>query len=1054
MADAAKTHIWLHVVDSDKRAVPGARARVREGGEKLCDLALSGEGVAELDARTGESLTFEAEAPGFAGEVLTVRAIGRVQQIVLGLRRDGELSYDQGDSRFAFRPDRESYLLFTSGENARERIERLVGDGAKMRFVDDPQKGDAAQPPPADVAVVRVAMGMDEAAALAAQAAQGGLDVQLTRALDHEGHLPFGLTNEVVVRFRSDVERASVDRIAAEFGFEIAREIRHAGNAYLFVRPGVPDYDVLESARRLSERPETVYVEPNLAFIAVSDQYIPNDVLWANLPHLPLINCDDAWDRLDNVDVSLRGGSAAITVGVVDLNGVAPDHPDLIANLTDGTGKMVANWNFKASPITPQTVAGLGTDHGTECAGSATAAFDNNRGICGVAPNCHLIGARVAGAAAVVAMADLYMWMAGFMNGSTAPGFPAAPPPRPADVISSSWGSDGLALSNTLRDCFDFIAAFGRGGRGCVLCFSLGNTGYLDFTNPAGIRHRAWPTYEKTIAVGASISANPTNPTSSVNADPSGATTGIATQVDRRALYSPYGATALRKPDLVAPSHTAYASDTLAKVDPIMATVRVGTGAVDGCTGTPCFDYASSFGGTSHSTPTVAGAIALMLSARPQLSWIEVRDILRRTCVRIDAANADAIGQWQDLDTDGAIDYSRWYGSGRLDVDAAVQRALDPATPYADCYVRENLSDVGDVPSPGWHAHSPDIWVRKNDSAIPALAWTSDPPHENPERGQDNHVFCRTRNRGTAAAGTIYLRASITHFPGFEFRYPQEFQPTVTVGGAASPMTLGTYLIGEVQIDDLGIDEDRIVHMVWPEALVPPLEVTVGASTVLWHPCLLLEVSPHDGPGIDASVIAVRGSNNLAQRNIAIDDDNPDSSSDGSWFGIVAGSQVKGGIDALVVDGSRLRGTRRIRVGLIDPGQMRHFAEAAMGSAEPGPGAAGPIAWPPSGPLAIAPRTMRDPHGQGCCGLLAKLGFGWLFRPICGRPPRISVKGSVDDAHIEIDGLGGSVELPLALPAGALTLLRASMGAGASGELRLTQRRGDGQTSAGYSIVR
>ena len=50
-------------------------------------------------------------------------------------------------------------------------------------------------------------------------------------------------------------------------------------------------------------------------------------------------------------------------------------------------------------------------------------------------------------------------------------------------MISSSWGATGLALSNTIRDCFDFLTTYGRGGRGCVLCFSLGNTGYLDFTN-------------------------------------------------------------------------------------------------------------------------------------------------------------------------------------------------------------------------------------------------------------------------------------------------------------------------------------------------------------------------------------------------------------------------------------------------------------------------------------------------------------------------------------------------------------------------------------------
>jgi subtilisin family serine protease len=269
-----------------------------------------------------------------------------------------------------------------------------------------------------------------------------------------------------------------------------------------------------------------------------------------------------------------------------------------------------------------QTVADLGVVLGTECAGSASAVFNNNWGTAGLAPNCHLLGARLPNPATGIEMADAFIWAAGFNTGNTTPGFPPLPA-RAADVISNSWGANGVVMSAALRDCFDFLTVHDRGGRGCVTTFSLGNNGHVPFAT--GTARRDYAAYERNIAVGASINTNPTNPiATSFHAAPNGATTNIATAVDTRALYSPFGPAL----DIVAPSHTAHnAAGNV--IDATTSTTRVGLGPLDGCPGvTVCNDYGTNFGGTSHSSPTIAGAAALVLSVNAGLSWVQVREIL------------------------------------------------------------------------------------------------------------------------------------------------------------------------------------------------------------------------------------------------------------------------------------------------------------------------------------------------------------------------------------------------------------------------------------------
>jgi subtilisin family serine protease len=1044
----------IRVVDSEFQPVRNARVVAATGEQKAVELKYEDEAWTGR-AETGSWVTIHASAVrGAEAETHRVQLRGEVTQVVIGLRRPGELSYSHGDDRLAFAPVNDAFLLQVRGTRAADKLQKLA---EKHKLSWKPVASEETAPAGDDL-FVRVEGDLERVQGLADELVRGKLDAAISRVIAHGTRPALGLTRELVVRFQDDVRRAEADRLAASVGLRITRELRHAGNAFVLEGQGPPSYELLAAADTLARSGRVVYVEPNLQFAIEADQYTPNDPLYNQLPHLPLIGADDAWDLLDNLAVDLRGGSPNITVGVIDLNGVAPNHPDLTAALTDGTGKMVSSMNFAASPMAAQTVAGLSGDHGTQCAASATAAFDENRGMAGVAPNCHLIGARIGGASNAVAMADIYLWVGGFLNGSTAAGFPALPA-RAADVISSSWGSTGLALSNTIRDCFDFLTSYGRGGRGCVLCFSLGNSGYGDYTNPAGTRFRAWPTYEKTLGVGASINTNPTNPLPfSSHADQNGNTNNLATAVDTRTLYSPFGATALRKPDLVSPSHTAY---NPALVDPILSAVRVGTGNVDGCPGAAtCNDYAVTFGGTSHATPTVAGAVALILSARPDLNWVQVREILRQSCVRIDAAQANATGQWQDLDGDTLIDYSRWYGAGRLDVGAAVGLALDGALPLADIYVRENLSDIGTVPSGGnWWA-SPDIWVRQDATTpIPALAWTDPAPHQNGKRGQDNALFCRVRNRGGAAAPVVYVRALLTHWAGLEFNFPADFQPSNNVGAPVpNPLVPGTYLIGEARIDNLAVSADQIVKFTWPQALVPPETVMVGPATVKWHPCLLVDASPHDGPApVGGLSVPVRGNNNIAQRNITIDD--ADDADADLFVGMIAGTRDRFGIATLILDAGELRDATSIRLHVANAAAMRQLVAGALSyGAEQTP-----VPYPGHGnggkgdccAVVVEERTKLRVRCGRCVVRIEAAPGSRVFSGDCDEDPvRVQVVKHDGLEAVEIRGLRGRLELPMRLDGGEFAPLLVAVTGGGTGDLWVSQRRGDGDVSAGYGITR
>ena len=103
--------------------------------------------------------------------------------------------------------------------------------------------------------------------------------------------------------------------------------------------------------------------------------------------------------------------------------------------------------------------------------------------------------------------------------------------------------------------------------------------------------------------------------------------------------------------------------------------------------------------------------------------------------------------------------------------------------------------------------------------------------------------------------------------------------------------------------------------------------MTVNGSTVTWHPCLLAEAAPHDGPAIITGLTyPVKGDNNIAHRNIEIDYPATGGGS-GLMSAVVAGTRDASGVDSLVIDRTALPADISVLLRSPDVSVMKRWIE-------------------------------------------------------------------------------------------------------------------------------
>jgi thermitase len=249
--------------------------------------------------------------------------------------------------------------------------------------------------------------------------------------------------------------------------------------------------------------------------------------------------------------------------------------------------------------------------HGTSCAGLAAALPSSSAAVIGAGSGCSILAVRIA-----YSQARGGPWVT--TNEIIARSIDWSWQ-NDASVLSNSWG--GGAPSNAIALAFERARTQGRGGLGCVIAIAAGNVS-------TAVQFPA--TLSNVLAVSASNEFDE-----------------FKTRTSRD-------------------GETWWGSCFGPQISVAAPGVHNLTTDIRGAGGYSSTDYYDAFNGTSSATPIVAGACALVLSARPNLREKQVRDLI--------VASADKVGATPYVG--GRNDF---FGFGRLNVLRAIQAALATA---------------------------------------------------------------------------------------------------------------------------------------------------------------------------------------------------------------------------------------------------------------------------------------------------------------------------------------------------------------------------------------
>jgi serine protease len=434
-------------------------------------------------------------------------------------------------------------------------------------------------------------------------------------------------TDRLIVKYKDDSDtartgvparaldrarQALIDRAGQTYGATL-RALRATANGahVLQLNRTMTVDEARQLAAEVKSRDANVeYAEPDRIMVPLATPTDPGYTQqWDLYEATGGINAPAAWDKSTGAGVNV----AVIDTGYrphADLSGQILQGFDFISTTTianDGGGRDTdasdpGDWTPAGScgagvPSTDQSSSW----HGTHVSGTIAAKASNGLGIAGIAYNAKIVPARVLGRCGGYTsdIADAMVWA----SGGTVTGVPANA--NKARVLNLSLGGSG-ACDTTTQNAINSARS-----RGAVVIVAAGNSN----TN--------------------AINASPANC--------SGVITVAATnRSGGKASYSNYGTNVT----IAAPGGDSGAG--------ILSTLNSGTT-------TPVADNYAWYMGTSMATPHVAGVVALMLSANPNLTPDDVAAKLKSTARAFPAACSGC-------------------GAGIVNAAAAVNAALASAT--------------------------------------------------------------------------------------------------------------------------------------------------------------------------------------------------------------------------------------------------------------------------------------------------------------------------------------------------------------------------------------